>query len=500
MRIAALFLGLMAGLSALLAPSAFRTDLLSSFLDMWSATSSGRLLGLIVWYAIPCAALLGGLIATVTPGFAALLLLGAAVGWLGIGLSMPQHFDYQLVAPAAAATLGGLLAFLAGELQVRRRRMVRRSRKLAAELPTDVEVEREAALLADPLLMPRNEPAPPLRRPVPLTLDEVSVTSRPSSAPPLFLDIDVPRPQRDASDWPEAKRSATPPHSEPQTPPEAPATEAEPPPAPQRPDADLWPEAQLRQPIPEARELRPRRRSGLIAALAAVGAVCMLGLLLAGGYLLYRDGVLTNVFARPAEAPVLEAASGKAPAAATAALPKEPAVQTKPTPPKEVALATPPAAVPAAAPPAAAAPAIVTAKAQPETYTDPFSYCRAVATIDHVDSRYTGSAFTEAMARALLIPTGSARDRVRWRCFEGAVLACTSYAGPVCDMAPTVIEMQEFCERNPNVAQLMAPSGTWSCADGRPQLPPDASWPVDERGFLPNSWVVVPDTGRTPTG
>jgi hypothetical protein len=104
------------------------------------------------------------------------------------------------------------------------------------------------------------------------------------------------------------------------------------------------------------------------------------------------------------------------------------------------------------------------------------------------------------MTHALLIPASSPRDRVRWRCFEGSVLACTSYVGPICDTAPTVLEMREFCERNPNVDQLMAPSGTWSCADGQPQLPPDASWPVDARGFLPQGWIKVPDPQAAPAG
>jgi hypothetical protein len=145
-------------------------------------------------------------------------------------------------------------------------------------------------------------------------------------------------------------------------------------------------------------------------------------------------------------------------------------------------------------------PSHVAAAPAPESYHDPFSYCRSVGTIDYIDQRYGGPAVTEAMTQALLIPASTPRDRVRWRCFEGAVLACTSYVGPICDTAPTVIEMREFCERNPNVDQLMAPSGIWSCADGKPQLPADASWPVDARGFLPQGWVTVPDPMAAPAG
>lgn len=480
MRIAALFLGLIAGLFALLAPSALRTDLLTPFLAMWSATSSERLLGIIVWYAVPVAALLGGLLATVTPGFAALLLIAAAVGWLGIGVSMPQHFDYQLVAPAAAAGLGAVFAFLAGELGVRRRRLARRNRKAATEaLADDGEIEREAALRMDPTLMPRDTSLPPSpRRPIPLTLDDVSVTSRPASPPPRWQDIDAPKPRRDADDWAEARRPV--PRSVPRPEPVA---------AVRRDDDESWPQPQMQR-AASVRAAPPPRRSGLVAAMAAVGVVLGLGLLLGGGYLLYRGGMLDGLIGQP-QIPAV-ATAGEAPAA-IAALPAEPARLglTAPTEAQVAATADTPGST-------APSPSLVAATAPPERYDDPFSYCRAVDTVDHIDARYDGPAFTEAITRALDIPPDAARDRVRWRCQDGSVLACTSYAGPVCDMAPTVSEMQGFCSSNPDVERLMAPSGTWSCVKGAPQLPPEARWPVDERGFFPDSWVVVPDIGITP--
>ncbi|MDB5540635.1 MAG: hypothetical protein JWQ89_2362 [Devosia sp.] len=498
MRIAALFLGLMAGLFALLAPSALRTDLMSPFLEMWSANSSERLLGTIVWYAIPAAALAGGLLATVTPGFAALLLLGAAVGWLGVGLSMPQHFNYQLIAPAAAAGLGALLAFLAGELQLRRRRMARRGRLAeAAGLDDNGEIEREAALRMDPLLMPRDEQPPPPRRTIPLTLDDLTVPTRAESIPLRWHDDDAPRPHRGGDDWAEVRRSPPPPQppqssrGEAQVRPEPRPIEVESRPVPGRSDRDIRPERLVQREMPPAKGRRGQG-SALVAAMAAGGAVLALGLLLAGGYVLYRGGMPAGLPAPPAQATAIAAANEipAAPATAPPALPKL-------TTPETVRVAAPSAVAPLEA---AHEPALVGTTTQTETYADPFSYCRAVKTIDYVDNRYSGPAFTDAIAQALLIPPSTARDRVRWRCFEGTVLACTSYVGPVCDMAPTVTEMQEFCRRYPQVDQLMAPSGTWSCADGRPQLPPDASWPIDERGFLPESWVAVPETGGTPAG
>lgn len=550
MRVAALFLGLIAGLFALLAPSALRVDLISPFLDFWTATSNERLLGTIIWYAIAGAALLGGVLATVTPGFAALLLIGAAAGWLVVAISVPQLFTYHLLAPAGTAALAALFAFLAGELQVRRRRLARRNRKLAAEAPeeNDSEFEREAALRMDPLLMPRQDAPPPPKRAIPLTLDDVTVTARPTSAPPRWQNLDAQRPPRrhDPDMWAEARREQLQPEPEATRARVAPELRAEvrehEPEMRRREPERRERKPEVRHPEPEARrrEAEPRsepsrRRAGArlergnvwVAALAAVGAVLGIAIIAAGGYLIYRDGSLDALFGQPnntttvvlsGEAP---APGGSAPQTAAAAaklqLPAAPATSTV----ASAAAATPSEGTPALAAPTVTAlsapaatttpdtaiaplgsepttgPARVAAAAPPETYDDPFAYCRAVGTIDYVDNRYSGPATVAAMTNALLIPAGSARDRVRWRCFEGAVLACTSYIGPICDMAPTVVEMREFCERNPNVEQLLAPSGTWACVNGKPQLPANASWPIDARGFLPQGWIAVADPGTT---
>jgi hypothetical protein len=255
---------------------------------------------------------------------------------------------------------------------------------------------------------------------------------------------------------------------------------------------------------------RAERGRMWVAALAAVGAVLGLGIIAAGGYLLNRDGSLQALLEPPAAPPAVTAGDVPAQTATTRQEPEPvasapPAKIEVPTTPTQSATVAPTAATPAASPeeeaePASVAPLRVAAAPPADSYDDPFSYCQAVGTIDHVDHRYAGPAVIEAMTRVLLIPANSPRDRVRWRCFDGAVLACTSYSGPICDTAPTVLEMREFCERNPNVSQLAAPSGTWSCSDGQPQLPPDASWPVDARGFLPEGWIKVPDPQVAPTG
>jgi hypothetical protein len=506
-------LGLIAGLFALLAPSALRVDLVSPFLDFWTHSSNERLLGTIIWYAVAGAALLGGVLATVTPGFAALLLIGAAAGWLGIAISVPQLFTYHLLAPAGAAGLAALFAFLAGELQVRRRRQARRNRRLAIEAPeeNDSEFEREAALRMDPMLMPRHDAPPPPKRAIPLTLDDVTVTSRPTSAPPRWEDLDTPSPSRrhDPDMWAEARREQLEPIEAPRAraAPEPRPEVREPAPEPRRRE----PEARRREPEPrrqrESQREPERRRAARgdggnvwVAALAGVVAVLGIGIIAAGGYLINRDGSLDALFGPPAAPAAVvrsEAASPEPKPTVTATAAPAPAAKLE-LPAAPMPLADASSAGPA--PAAEAVPVRIAAAPAPDTYDDPFAYCRAVGTIDYIDNRYAGPAVTPAIAQALLIPAGSARDRVRWRCVGGTVLACTSYIGPICDIAPTVTEMREFCERNPNVEQLLAPSGIWTCVDGKPQLPADAHWPVDERGFLPMGWIKVPEPASATAG
>jgi len=622
-RIAALFFGLIAGLFALVAPSALKTDLMAAFLELFAGNPSERLLATIAWYAVPGAALLGAFLALFMPGFASLLLLAAAAGWVTIGVMLPGLFDFQLLAPAGAAAVAATLAFVAGELQLRRRRQRRRSRRLGTEtLVDEEEFEREAALRIDPLVVPRDEVPPPPRRAIPLTLADVSVSEKPTAPPPRWEDLDAPGGARRGSDmWAEAIRPE--PEPEPPAPDEyvpepepryEPETEPLPPPEPEpyvmprrgpavrgfrwddedvppgqnrdpapapgprleprrptapgpqftqrksgpapearrpepieptelvpnpeplaplelepkrpeapqqqearrpdpaptaqprpqhiprqpsRGDAEGWPEPQMRRPMPAFDDDKPR--SSLVAAAAVAAAVLVVGLALAGGYLAVQQGWLgppTSATARvapsdgstqsatPDAQPVTDASSQPATAVTNVAAPAG-AIPAPPAPATE-------GADPADQQPA---PAQATAEAEPtpapKTFADPFTYCRAVGTIDYVDSRYSGPAVIEAITRTLSLPETASRDRLRWRCVRGAVLACTSYGGPVCDMTPTVDEMRAFCAKNQNVGPLLAPSGAWSCAGGKPQLPAEASWPVDERGFLPNAWVVV---------
>ena len=119
------------------------------------------------------------------------------------------------------------------------------------------------------------------------------------------------------------------------------------------------------------------------------------------------------------------------------------------------------------------------------TWDDPFAYCAAIGTVDGPDRRYAGPASTPAIGAAFASPTRAPR----WRCLNGALLACTAATDAACDPTPSVAQMIAHCTANP-------PSGTWSCRGTRPEIPLGQAWPVDARGFLPGAWKVVP----APTG
>jgi hypothetical protein len=558
-RIAALFFGLVAGLFALLAPSAMRTDVMAQFMALWSDTSTDQLIGTVIWYGIPSAAIVGALIATVMPGLAVIPLAAAALGWVSMGLALGKLGDYELLAPAASAGLAALLSLVAAELAVRRRRIERRRRRsLAEDEDEGDDIEREAALRMDPLSMDRDA-APPPRRAVPLNIDDIeAVSERPQGQPPRWQDLDAPAPRQGRPDiWGEAIRPQPDYVVEPEPLPPEPEIEIEPEPEPvrgfrwdradapighgmaagdragprlvRRPTVEAVAEPvrarapEPPQPFPVAPQpLRappemsvepptrqrwtpphePRRRgNGLLAALSAVVAVLVLGALLAGGYLAYRDGWIDRLIG------VAKPEGGTAPAVVAATesaipeLPEQVLGEPSAPSPEPAAIAVLPSKPAATADAAAGVEAAALAEAPPSPgFADPFAYCRSVGTIDYVDDRYSGPMVTAEMTRALAVPGTAARDRVHWRCIDGTVVACASYIGPVCDMAPTVAEMKEYCAQYPTAKQLMAPGGVWSCINGRPRLPPEAKWPVDARGFRADTWVVVSPQAGAPAG
>lgn len=524
-RIAALFCGLIAGLFALVAPAGLGIDLLTPFLKLWGVTPGQQLLGTVAWYAPLGAAVLGGLLAFVAPGPGALLLAAAGLGWIGIGVVDTSFLRLELLVPGVLSVAGALLAFLAGELELRTRRAARRNRRetlrdrdergdrdnrddpparLDRGERVDKEVRareearaREAAFNMDPLTVSRDEAPPRPSREIPLTLEDVA-------------PAEAPEPRRRPSDtiWPDspgARRSMF------------------------DRDRDRGPDLQPRRSLfdrpatrvdrseraerggrrERERDFRDREyyddeptpKRNMFIWIAAANGLVLIVLAVAVAYMM----------AERAPAPdkasvVAEAAADKGTVASVAPAAAEPAaaeddrltpnlLPTLALPGSEPILPMASADSPMAATvgPAAATvgEAQVPAAAPGAGFTDPFAYCGAVRTVDYVDNRYTGPHFTAVIADALRVPLESAPDRVSWRCVDGVVYACASFDWPVCSMTPTAQEMLDYCQRNPGVTRLLAPNGTWACEGNKPRIPDGASWPVDQRGFFPNAWIPV---------
>lgn len=448
--------GLAAGLLLIALPRQAGIDLMPAFMKLWSASDGQQMLAKAIWYAIPAAAIVGGLLAFLVPGIAALLMLAAGVGWAGIEVSLPNQFHYLSMIPAVLCGLGVIFAYAAGEIRARQRRDERRRRRELELAPTrrltDPDIlarddvrSREAALRMDPLTMERRpvgNPSAPMsaasprpKRDIPLTLEDAATRHRdepmsaPTVAPAVVAAHSAAQPSISAS-----------------------------------PDQSDFVHPAVQRGRAEALERRvtrePERRGGLLVWLAVVNAIVLAALGVGVFYLLLERG-------DPAS-PVTQAVASAVPDTTSTIAP--------------VSIDAPVSVVPAG-------------------FTDPFAYCAAVGTIDYVDGRYTGPVLVPEIAEALHIPATSARDRVRWRCASGTVMACTSYGWPICDTTPDATEMLAFCQRNPEVSRLLAPNGTWACKAGRPVIPDDASWPVDDRGFLPKAWqAVMKSGGTTPAG
>ena len=395
-------------------------DLQPVFLALWDPTSSQQVLPKLLWYAPPAFALAGGLLAALVPGVAALALLAAAIGWLAIGLWLPQGLDYQLIVPLGLAVLGAILAFFAGEASVRRRRLQRRERQAEFRALDSEAKAREDALRLEPQFPSRGEAIRQRLPDLPLKLDD---------------------------------------------PPTEPASRAASRPVPLSQDPMFEREAP--------------RSSPLVLMLVGLNGIVVVVLAVAVAWMLLQSGQLSGLFQPRAttEPPAIEAkATPKTPKAEV-----RPADTVEPKAEASVVLAVP------------AAPAkVATAEpAAPTTFADPFSYCASVKTIDYVDHRYSGPRLPSELTKALGIPRASAPDRVSWRCLDGVVLACQAFDWPSCGTTPTVAEMVAVCAAKPEVERLFAPNGTWSCKAGKPVIPADATWPVDDRGFFPGAWKKV---------
>jgi hypothetical protein len=443
-KAAALLSGILASAIAW-AAAWFVADLSVQFLELWPASVSQQLLGLVIWHGIIALPLVGGILAVVGPVSGGILLVAAAAAWAFVGTALPAGFVPQLLVPLAFSALGAILAFGASIRGAYRRRI---ERKLEFERE---RLEREAAL--------RFEPAEDLAR-------AVDLRSRPfETEPPLA----------------------------------APSLEA------------IVPVN-----LDKRRDQPPQGFGGLVLVNALVLPI----LVIAVGVLFYSDyrtGALANAFGTPPVVSVDATAIVPAQTISAAAPDTSPVVEMPPAPApparQEASLMADDAAPPSPAGDMASADAtglevaslpIDPATLPAEAWSDPFAYCAAVGTVDFPDHRYTGPMVSEAIATALRVPTSSPPDRVKWRCADGAVLACASFRNtPNCAPTPSVREMMDYCAQNPDAVDLAAPNGTWFCNGTDPQIPPDQRWPVDGRGFLPGAWVAIappPSEARAAAG
>jgi hypothetical protein len=533
LRVAALICGLIAGLGALVAPMAMGVDLMTTFLALWGTAPSQQLLGTVAWYAPIAAAVLGGLLAFVAPGLGAIVLFAAGAAWIGIGVVDARFARLELLVPGFVGIAAAVLAFLAGELEVMRRRAARRARRDslreanspdesqdwrtepserraptmnvsalsrdAAAREREEALAREAALRMDPLTVPRDEAPPRPTHEIPLTLEDVVPTEAlgraQSSAETIWPSSSAPR--RSVFDGPDEidlqpRKSLF----------ERPAVRVE-----RRETAreEKRPErtrdAHLASTAPpveyrdERDERRPRR--GAVMWLVAVNVVLLAALAVGAGYYFLADRTKVPAGATAEQQP---APSAPAEVASDTSMP---VAEAPPAEPERLEANVLPALAPDAVEPLPTLPMAPAdspgAPAVAGTFDNPFDYCRAVGTVDYVDARYVGPHLTAEIADALRVPLASAPDRVSWRCAGGAVMACASFDWPVCAMTPAAPEMIDYCLRNPGATRLLAPNGTWSCDGNKPKLPEGANWPVDDRGFYPAGWIPVLPSQR-PTG
>jgi hypothetical protein len=146
---------------------------------------------------------------------------------------------------------------------------------------------------------------------------------------------------------------------------------------------------------------------------------------------------------------------------------------------------------------------------QGSSYSDPFSYCAAVGTIDTPDSRYSGPAMPDAIAQGLKTASGASADvpleifknGSYWRCMGAKVYACFVGANLPCDSkanmdkTPTSAEA-DYCKSNPNSDFIPAAvTGhdtiyAWRCNQDTPVIDKQV-FHVDSQGYIQEIWYQI---------
>ncbi len=149
-----------------------------------------------------------------------------------------------------------------------------------------------------------------------------------------------------------------------------------------------------------------------------------------------------------------------------------------------------------------------TVTATPNSFTDPFSYCNAVGTVDKPDSRYTGQALPDNLLNSIIKGGSATADSpireagyVTWRCADKNVLVCLAGANIPCeekaDTSTTPHSgMVEFCKTEKNTDSIPAAAAgrttvyEWSCKEGQP-VKGNQVTQVDAQGYPKDWWQVV---------
>ena len=151
------------------------------------------------------------------------------------------------------------------------------------------------------------------------------------------------------------------------------------------------------------------------------------------------------------------------------------------------------------------------ARAADAPFTDPVTYCQAVANVDGPDARYTGPAVPAWMMPALYSTDEIKAQKkakvdparaIVWRCVQGKVFGCVQGNSPICgtanqEMAPTKA-MRAFCAGQPNAEVIpLSVIGhdhpmiyDWSCRGKKPVIARQI-FTVDARGFPVELWKEI---------
>jgi hypothetical protein len=144
------------------------------------------------------------------------------------------------------------------------------------------------------------------------------------------------------------------------------------------------------------------------------------------------------------------------------------------------------------------------------TYSDPFTYCAAVGTIDQPDARYRGPKIPDPVIKGYLKaaglenttePADMLQKSTIWRCMDQQVYACNFGANLPCDSKADVNKtptpgMADYCKQNPGSDFIpMSVTGhatvySWRCAKDAPQAA-DQIEKVDAAGYLAGIWYPI---------